>query len=288
MTSTAIEYLISDIAAIDRVLTEHPWLDTLLSADEAARADRFRRRTDRDAYRGAHLLFRLMAARRLGIDLKEAGDLALTRRCRTCGGPHGKPEVPGAELSLSRSNDTVVIASAPASSPIGVDIEQVPSDVFSGFDDYVINPSESLPDGEDPVRQRIDLWVGKEAAVKTTGHGLSVPPGDLTLKQVKRAPSRSNSDRQWTASISAPEVCELDALNISSLPSPRGYAAALCCAQRPPIEAVSLLDIVEVLPRLGRSKQTSTGSIGQSRTHVVTEDRRDAVRHRIMAESDVC
>lgn len=243
MTRTAIEYLISDISAIERALAEHPWLSAMLSPDEAARADRFRRPADRAAFRGAHLIFRLMAARRLGIDLDEAGELELTRRCRTCGGPHGKPAVPGAELSLSRSHDAVVVASAPGSSPVGVDIEQVPDDVFTGFDDYVLGPTETLPEG-DPVRQRIDLWVCKEAAVKTTGHGLSVPPGDLTVTEVANRRSGISPHGRWTAAIAAPGYSELDALNISRLTCPRPYVAALCSAARMPIEAVGLQEVL--------------------------------------------
>ncbi|MGM0698088.1 MAG: 4'-phosphopantetheinyl transferase family protein [Actinomycetota bacterium] len=241
MTRAAIEYLISDITAIERVLGEHPWLDSLLSPDEAARADRFRRPSDRAAFRGAHLIFRLMAARRLGVDLDEAGDLEITRRCRTCGGPHGKPTVPGAELSLSRSNGAVAIASAPGTSPIGVDIEQVPPDVFSGFDDYVLGPAETLTEGGDPVRQRVDLWVCKEAAVKTTGHGLSVPPSDIEIMDL---PSGIGPHGQWTATIAAPGNSELDALNISRLTCPRPYVAALCSADRLPVEAVGLEEIL--------------------------------------------
>ncbi len=241
MTRAAIEYLISDITAIERVLAEHPWLDSLLSPDEAARADRFRRPADRAAFRGAHLIFRLMAARRLGVDLDEAGELELTRRCRTCGGPHGKPTVPGAELSLSRSNGAVAIASASGTSPIGVDIEQVPTDVFAGFDDYVLGPTETLTEGDDPVRRRIDLWVRKEAAVKTTGHGLSVPPSGF---EVMDLPSGFGPHGPWTATIAAPGNSELDALNISRLTCPRPYVAALCSADRLPVEAVGLQEIL--------------------------------------------
>ena len=244
MTRAAIEYLISDITEIDRVLTDHPWLDSLLTADETSRANRFRRPTDRAAFRGAHLLFRLMAARRLGIDLREGGDIELTRRCRTCGGPHGKPEVPGAQLSLSRSNDAVVVASAPESSPVGVDIEQVPGDVFPGFDDYVLGPTETLPAGGDPVRQRLDLWVCKEAAVKTTGHGLAVPPSAIEVTEAAARPSGISPGGRWAAKITAPAHAELNALSIARLSCPRPYVAAVSCAQRLPVEAVGLLELL--------------------------------------------
>lgn len=129
------------------------------------------------------------------------------RMCFSRGGSRGKPTVPGAQLSLSRSNDTVAIASAPGASPIGVDIEQVPTDVFSGFDDYVLGPTQTLTESRDPVRQRIDLWGCKEAAVKTTVHGLSVPPSDI---EVMDLPSGIGPHGRWPATIAAPGYSELD------------------------------------------------------------------------------
>lgn len=244
MTEAAIEYIICDITALDRACEDRSWLDSLLSPAELTQADRLRRKDDRAAYRSAHLLLRLMAARRLGLHPTDADGLRFTRICRSCGGAHGKPQLPGAELSLSKSDGWVAVASAPPSSPIGIDIEGLPSEVFPGFDDYVLAPGESVPPGRDEIRERLELWVAKEAAVKATGHGLAVAPSDLQVNRSMAELSGDHATGQWTGAISAPWHAELNGMRSAPVPCPPTHAAALSCADTPRIDPVNLPELL--------------------------------------------
>lgn len=254
MTGAGIEYLVCDVSAVREAHAHHPWLASLLSAAEVERSDRLRHASDRTAYRCAHLVLRLITARRLGLDAGSAGGLNFMRRCRSCGGSHGKPQVAragadvsartGAEVSLSRSGTMLLLASAPPSSPIGVDIEGVPNTVFPGFDEYVLAPGESAAGCADTDRKRLELWVAKEAALKTTGHGLSVEPHKLEVVRTGDEVSVVDVTDVWTSAISAPEHAELDRLNLMSVPCRPSHAAALSCADRLPVTSLKLTDLL--------------------------------------------
>lgn len=253
MTEAAVEYLLCDVGDIRRFCDDHggsgsvlSW-NSVLSADEIAQSDRLRHASDRVAYRCAHLIFRLMAARRLGLEPSEAGDLRFTRRCHSCGGAHGKPQIvgagAGAELSLSRSGDTMLVASAPASSPIGADVERVPEVVFTGFDDYVLAPTEPVPHGRDADRRRLELWVAKEAAVKATGQGLAVAPGEMAVARSAEE-SLPAASAHWSGTITAPEHPGLNRLHVAPVPCKEGCVGALSSAETLPIAALELSDLL--------------------------------------------
>lgn len=248
MTEAAIEYLLCDVGTINQVCGDR--FTSLLSPEEITKSNRFRRSEDSAAYRSAHIVFRLLAARRLGLAPADAGDLTFSRTCRSCGGAHGKPQISGAEFSLSRSSEMVMVAAAPASSPIGVDVERIPTDVFPGFDDYALADNESIPPDRDPTRHRLHLWVCKEAALKTTGRGLDLSPRTVEVvacsgsDSIIRSDSRIRSAHQWTGAIRAPGDSELNGLRVAPLPSEPAYAAALCCADPLRIEALDLQDLI--------------------------------------------
>ncbi|WP_193069694.1 4'-phosphopantetheinyl transferase family protein [Brevibacterium aurantiacum] len=249
MTVAGIEYLVCDINEVRETQSAHPWLASLLSPAEVKRSDRLRHASDRIAYRCAHLVLRLVAARRLGADVRSAGDLEFTRCCRSCGGPHGKPQVTDAEISLSRSGTMVLVGSAPPSSPIGVDIEGLPSEVFPGFDDYVLAPGERTSNCTNSDRRRLELWVAKEAALKTTGHGLSVEPNKLEVVRTEvvrtsEETSAIDGSGAWASSIRAPDYPEIDGLNLASVPCRPSHAAALSCVDQLPVTPLTLSDLL--------------------------------------------
>ncbi|WP_251856963.1 4'-phosphopantetheinyl transferase superfamily protein [Herbiconiux sp. L3-i23] len=124
--------------------------------DESTPSDR------RPAYRAGRLLLRHAVAQ-LGED---PGELALSARCETCGGLHGRPRVthPVAlrHLSLSVSHSQGVTAVAAATGrAIGIDLE-------ARSDAGV----PAMPDGFSTLAE----WTRAEAVLKADGRGLRVDP----------------------------------------------------------------------------------------------------------------
>ena len=169
-------------------------LGAFLSPRERDASLRFRRPADRLDYPASHALFRLLAARRLGLSPAAAAGLSVRRMCAGCGATdHGKPSIEGVALSMSRSHGTVMAAAAPAGTSLGADIERVPAEVFAGFDNFALAPEERRgPDGPGLAGPeltgpgltdagRIRLWVAKEAALKAAGVGLAVDPSSVRL-----------------------------------------------------------------------------------------------------------
>ncbi|MER5768054.1 4'-phosphopantetheinyl transferase superfamily protein [Streptomyces sp. NPDC001985] len=147
----------------------------LLDAEESARLDAFRRPVDRDAYAVAHVTLRRLLGERLGRS-PESVELA-RRPCSQCGGPHGRPVVPGdpVHFSLSHTEGMVVIALAPA--PVGVDTETLPAPGTVAEIMDQLHPREhselaALPAAERPLAFA-RCWTRKEAVLKASGVGLN-------------------------------------------------------------------------------------------------------------------
>lgn len=150
----------------------------LLDPEERRRAAAFARPRDRDSYVVAHLALR----RVLGECLGRAPEAVVTARqpCAGCGGPHGRPFVPGdpVHFSLSHSGDLVMIALA--DEPVGADVEQVPelstvTSVASALHPAETAELDALPPADRPAAFA-RCWTRKEAYLKATGAGLTEEP----------------------------------------------------------------------------------------------------------------
>lgn len=148
----------------------------LLSPDEAERAARFRTETLRERCVLRRGLLRHLLGRATGRD--PAG-LSFAY------GPQGKPFLAdGPAFNLADCKDDVLVAIAPAGAapalPLGVDIERlrtVPD--ADGIAERFYAPAEraafrAVPE---PLRPQAFLngWTRKEAVIKATGAGLSMP-----------------------------------------------------------------------------------------------------------------
>lgn len=104
----------------------------------------------------------------------------LTRRCATCGGPHGKPLLDDADLhvSLAAAPGLAVVAVTGAG-PVGVDVEHVVAADFEGFDEVALGPGEVAV----TAAERARAWVRKEARQKATGEGLAVDPRSVDVRR---------------------------------------------------------------------------------------------------------
>lgn len=156
-----------------------PALESVLDAEEAARARAYRREEDRRLHVHAHAALRHVLARYADA----APDaLRFTRRCLRCGGDRGKPRLApplqGPEFSLSHSGGLALLAVS--LDPVGVDVERVkPIDVdalaaASFAQDERDALSRSPPDAR--LAAFYALWTGREARLKLSGDGFGHDP----------------------------------------------------------------------------------------------------------------
>ena len=197
-------------------------LSALLSADERAKAER---------YAFPELSARSAAARG---QLREILGAALQRpppSLRFAYGKSGKPALEGGELAfnVTHSGDLALVALA-FSGEVGVDLElhkpRSYDDVARRF--FARGEQQRLFDV--PAAQRAPeffrLWTAKEAFVKCTGDGITVPLEDFEARftggeqghiEVLRGPALGRSF--W----------------LSSLPAGEGVSAAIC-GEGPPLQ----------------------------------------------------
>ncbi|SEI98827.1 4'-phosphopantetheinyl transferase [Arthrobacter sp. yr096] len=177
-----VGYLILPSASVGAACSSVGGLDRFLGPDERIAGRRFRTVEDSRDYAASHVLLRLLAAHRLGLDALAAPGLNITRYCPGCGSSgHGRTVLPGMSLSLSRSHGLVMAVAGPAAASVGADVERVPSALFEGFDEYVLSPAAASVIAKTGVRERMRQWVAKEAVLKAAGVGLSVPPSAVSL-----------------------------------------------------------------------------------------------------------
>lgn len=181
-----------------------------LSQDELRRADRFHFPHHRDRYvRGRGYLRREMA--RLTCQAPE--DLVLAV------GANGKPLIPGGpEFNLSNSRDLAVLAISD-DGPLGIDIEfqdrgvQAMELAHSCFVEAEIAVLADL--ASDARQQRFfAFWTAKEALMKLTGLGMSLPPRSIALEL----------DQGWPVGFSQPQTPRAGLSFFDT-----GIADVICC-----------------------------------------------------------
>lgn len=144
-----------------------------LAAISHAERDRYVSTPDalRDSFLAGRLLLRRLAAELTGLE-PESVDLVAV--CPDCGGPHGRPVIPGSNLHLSLTrNEDAVVAAASWDAPIGIDLEraQQPPQVLAAI---------GALSGEESVLR----WTRIEAILKADGRGLRVDPAHVRLATV--------------------------------------------------------------------------------------------------------
>ena len=165
-----------------------------------------------------------MLSAELGVTPEQ---VPLLRECRWCGGPHGRPRLPDGSfhISISHSGDLVMVALARAvheAGAVGVDVEEVVGARAAGLASSVLSSAEQDDLASRPAPNRaqdlIRYWVRKEAVLKATGDGLTVPLPGLTVS----APSASAVLLQW------PDRPDLAGrITLQDLVTPPGYAGCV-------------------------------------------------------------
>src|SRR5215475_12068527 len=133
----------------------------------------------------------------------------------------------GVRLSVSHSGDWVAVAVS-ETTDLGVDVEQISDADIAMLAPTVLSPSESAA----ALRRRdfFQAWTRKEAVVKATGDGLSVPLAEVVIGE---------SDDGAPTVIAYPGRRRL-AAQLVDLDQRDGHVAALAALTDNPIEVVEL------------------------------------------------
>ena len=153
-----------------------------LSAEEKARADRFRFPADRDRFTAGRGILRAILARYLGIP---AGDLEF------CMNAHGKPSLaPGSgtadvRFNLSHSHGLALFAFT-LDHEVGVDVELVRTTLkYESLAERFFSPQEvaglRARPGSAQKEAFFHCWTRKEAYIKALGAGLSIKLASFTV-----------------------------------------------------------------------------------------------------------
>lgn len=147
----------------------------VLDAGEAATAKGFRSGSDRRTYVEVHVGLRVLLGAYLGMSPRS---VPLVRRpCVRCGEPHGRPAVEGNPIHFSLSHTDGLGLLAFAASPVGVDVEKVPTPDTVAEIAPSLHPRETQELAAWPLPDRprafARTWARKEAYLKGIGTGLS-------------------------------------------------------------------------------------------------------------------
>ena len=195
-----------------------PLHDSLLAPEDLLRRARLRQPADRHRLTAAVAVLRMVVGTHVGVP---PARVEIDRSCRGCGGQHGKPRLPGVQVSVSHSGDTIAVAIS-LDGPVGVDVEEIglhdpaelgrlAADVLAPEEHAVL---EQLP-GRDRARGFLTYWTRKEALVKATADGLSVPFESVVVSR----PSDPPRLLRWEGRAPAVSLHTLDA--------PRGVVGTL-------------------------------------------------------------
>jgi 4'-phosphopantetheinyl transferase len=177
-------------AALDRESHVPGELESTLSLEEKARADRFHFANDRNRFVVARGLLRELLGKYLH---QNPADLEFSY------GPHGKPTLSGGNASsglcfnLSHSSDLVVYAIA-KERHLGIDVEHVrPESAGEDIAKHYFSAREvsdlrTLPP-EAKVEGFFHCWTRKEAYLKATGMGLQIPLDSFAVSLLPGQPA---------------------------------------------------------------------------------------------------
>ena len=158
-------------------------LDTavqILNAEEHARAARYRFDIHRDRFIQGRAMMRNILA--------ELTEIADPRDLVIATGEHGKPCLPTGQLhfNLSHSGSHAVLGWS-MKREIGIDVEAHDRTIdVDGLAAQVFTAKEraalEMPSALDKTRRFFSYWTAKEARMKATGEGMSLPPDQIALR----------------------------------------------------------------------------------------------------------
>jgi len=197
----------------------------LLSPDELARASRFHFSRDRQRFVASRALLRTILAGYLSTDAKALTFSYSNKEKPSLGPAHVDS---GVTFNVSHSGGIALMAFA-SWREVGVDIEQIRRDsdleiiARRFFSKYEQNHLSGLPD-EEKVDAFFRCWTRKEAYIKATGDGLSLPLSQFDVSLRAGETSALLATR--------PDSSEAGRWLLEEVPGGSGYIAALCVRGR--------------------------------------------------------
>lgn len=193
----------------------------IVSAEERARADRFRHAADRRSYLCGHAALRVLLGAERHVPF-EARSFA--------SGSRGKPFLPesAARFNLSRSGTRALIGIC-RDGEIGVDIERVDADdgdagrevARSNFSAAERAWIAAAAGEHERQRRFLRLWVIREALVKAIGSGLSRSMTDIAIAIHDDVPTLAGEDA-WQLAEPPPDVSDYLEGELAAAIVPRG------------------------------------------------------------------
>ena len=193
----------------------------VLSSDETARASRFHFARDRQRFVAARALLRIILAGYLETDAASLSFSYSKKEKPSLGSAHAGSDI---RFNVTHSGGVALLAFA-RSREIGVDVEQVRRDFDPGaiarryFSTHEQNQLAGLP-AEQKVEAFFRCWTRKEAYIKATGDGLSLP---LSQFDVSLAPGDGSA-----LLATRPDGSEAGSWLLQEVSAGPGYVAALC------------------------------------------------------------
>lgn len=156
--------------------TPPPETIALLSGIEQARAERFHFEHDRHRWINGRAWVKQQLATHLQVPAPTL-DFSTTA--------HGRPflpDYPGTDFNLSHTGEWIALAICPGNGRIGLDIETI-DPTFPALEiarEFFL-PEECLWLSQGPIKRFFQLWTVKEALMKATGLGMSLPPDRILV-----------------------------------------------------------------------------------------------------------
>jgi 4'-phosphopantetheinyl transferase len=238
--------LLEDEVHIWRVSVFQPlatiqYLQSLLSRDEIARAERFRFEKDRYRFIITHGLLRMLLARYLNSPFLDASQLQF------CTNAYGKPALDldmqdhVLNFNLSHSHELILFAFTYLRQ-VGIDIEYMRPDLdFESLAQYSFSPLENEMLRALPPLERIkafyQCWSRKEAYIKARGKGLAIPLNSFDISLRPGEPVALLNSREDPRETARWKMCALHPHpDYASALAVEGDGWRLHCWQAPPIE----------------------------------------------------
>jgi 4'-phosphopantetheinyl transferase len=199
---------------------ESRW-QTLLSADEVMRASRFHFPRDRQRFIASRALLRRILASYLATDPNSLSFSYSKNEKPSLGAAYADS---GVTFNISHSGGIALLAFTRARE-IGVDVEQLrPDSDLEAIARRFFSAREQSQLAALPAEQKVDAffrcWTRKEAYIKATGDGLSLPLGQF---DVSLAAGERNA-----LLATRPDGAEAGRWLLLEVPGGPGYIAALC------------------------------------------------------------